>query len=154
MAVSKLVLGMNARNYLFIKTHNSRRAKKIADNKILTKEVCYTNDVPTPLLITKFNNLQTARQFDWSTLPSQFVLKPAAGYGGGGIMVIRKWNGNTGKTSENINVTSKDLESHVFDILEGAFSLSNFPDTAFVEALVTPHSTSKKLAGVECQIYE
>lgn len=148
MAVSKLVLGMNARNYLFIRPHNSKKAKEIADDKILTKIVCNKAGVPVPELLAKFLTFKSARSFDWSTLPKQFVLKPAAGYGGDGIMLVKKWDGATGVISGGIAVTQKDLEAHIFDILEGAFSLSNFPDIAFIEDLVVPVSLFKKVGGL------
>lgn len=146
MAVSKLFLGMNARNYLFIRNHNSKRAKVIADNKVLTKKACFDKKVPTPEMLVHFKNLQSARDFNWTSLPRKFVLKPASGYGGDGILLVRKWDGAQGEISGGVVVDQKDLESHVFDILEGAFSLGNFPDTAFIEDLIIPHPIFKKMS--------
>lgn len=146
MAVSKLILGMNARNFLYIRNFNKKSSKKIADDKLLTKIVCEKAGVPTPKLLAEFRTLQDARDFDWGSLPTSFVVKPAAGYGGSGITIIRNWNGESGEASDGEIFTRTDLESKVFDILDGAFSLSNFPDSAFIEDIVIPHSIFKKIA--------
>lgn len=146
MAVSKLILGMNARNYLYIRNFNSKSSKKIADDKLLTKIECEKAGVPTPKLFAEFRKLQDARDFDWDSLPSAFVVKPAAGYGGGGITVIRNWNGEIGESSDGDFYTRIDLESRIFDILDGAFSINNFPDAAFIEDIVIPHTIFKKIA--------
>ncbi|NBD73937.1 hypothetical protein GVX82_02760, partial [Patescibacteria group bacterium] len=72
---------------------------------------------------------------------------PAHGYGGEGILVVKKWDGAQGVVGSGEVITALDLESHIFDILEGAFTLKNLPDQAFIESRVKPHSMFKKLAA-------
>jgi len=146
MSVSKTVLGMNARNFLYIRPNNKVSAKKRADDKLATKKVLLHNELPTPSLLATFYDRNDVRNFDWK-LPSEgFALKPARGYGGGGILAFRSWSGNAGITMGNDIYTVKQLSSHIFDILDGAFSLQYLPDKAFIEELVTPHSFFKKFA--------
>lgn len=144
MALSQAILGMNARNYLYIRKFNRRLHKLIADDKLQTKKLLVANNVPTPDLITSFTSLKDARSFSWDTLPRSFVVKPAHGYAGRGIMVVSKWEGGQGRANKkNVNVAT--LESEIFGILDGAHSLNNLPDYAFIEERVAVHSFFKKL---------
>ncbi len=146
MAVSKLILGLNARNFLYINRFNRASAKELADDKLATKRLLEKHDIPTPKLIAPFISYREARSFDWSTLPETFVLKPARGFGGEGIRVISGWNGTAGLDERSAPVTIDDLEGHIFDILDGAFSLDNLPDTAFIEDKVIVSSTFRKMS--------
>src|SRR6185503_8203700 len=97
MAVTKKVLGMNARNYLYIRRYNSRSAKYVADDKLETKKLLLSNDIKTSRLFASFYSRDDILNFDWSTLPSAgFAIKPARGYGGGGILAFKKWYGDHG----------------------------------------------------------
>lgn len=144
--MSKLALGLNARNYLFIRPLNFRKAKQRADNKLLTKERLLKRKVPTPDLITVFKSLREVRAFDWAGLPKSFVLKPARGYGGEGIITVRSWDGAKGKRANGTEIDVKGLEAEIFSILDGAYSLSNLPDTAFLEERVIVSGTLRKLS--------
>ncbi len=146
MAVSKLALGMNARNYLYIRPNNKRKSKERADNKLLTKERLLKRKIPTPELIEVFNNHRDVRNFDWKSLKENFVLKPAKGFGGAGIMVVRGWNGEKGRRLGGKSVTTEDLESEIFSILDGAYSMKHLPDIALIEKRVVVSSTMRKLS--------
>jgi len=136
---------MNARNYLYIRPHNRRRAKEYADDKLKTKRRLLKHDVPTPGLLAVFSSLRDVRNFDWTKMSERFVLKPARGYGGGGITVVGKWNGTQGRSS-GADITVRELEAEIFSILDGAYSLDNLPDVAFLEERVVVASTFRKLA--------
>lgn len=146
MAVSKLALGINARNYLYLKKFNRRKAKELVDDKLRTKELLIKKKIPAPGLIAVFRSFDDIRSFDWSKLQETFVIKPAHGYGGEGITVVRNWDGEKGELPSGKPVYLHELESLIFDIIDGAFSLSNLPDAAFMEELVTPHTMFKKYA--------
>jgi len=146
MSVSRLILGMNARNYLYIRPYNKRNAKEIADNKLLTKRQLLKHNIPTPELIEVFKNHHDVRNFDWSTLKGSFVLKPARGYGGGGILIVRNWNGKTGRKLGGTPIATDQLEAEVFSILDGAYSINHLPDVAFIEKRIVVLSALKKLS--------
>ncbi len=143
MPVSKTVLGMNARNFLYIRPFNQRKYKLIADDKLATKKLLLKHKVPTPDLIKSFESLQDVRDYDWSTAPRSFVIKPAHGYGGRGIRVVTKWDGTQGVSQDTI-VRISDLESEIFGILDGEHSLKNLPDIAFIEERIKLSTFFKK----------
>jgi len=145
MPVSKNILGMNARNFLFVNKYNSSEAKKIADDKLETKKVLAKNGIPTPDLLQAFYSREALRSFDWTSLPTKgFVVKPARGYGGLGILPVRKFENESAYINEHLSYSISQLESHILDIFEGAFSLKFLPDVAFIEERIILHPFFKK----------
>lgn len=141
------ILGLNARGALFTGKYNSRNAKKIADSKIATDRVLRLANVPHPKIYKKFKNQNEVFDFDWSSLPDSFALKPSRGLGGDGIIVVKKRNSETEwVTTSKIKITADDLKMHTLDILEGAFSMGNEPDSAFIQEYVGRHFCFRKLA--------
>jgi alpha-L-glutamate ligase-like protein len=146
MPVSKVALGMNARNYLYVRPNNKSIAKKRADDKLLTKKRLIKHSIPTPALIEVFKNHRDARDYDWNKLKGSFVLKPARGFGGGGILVIRNWNGKQGRLLGGKSIDIEQLESEIFSIIDGAYSINHLPDTALIEKRVVVSSAMRKLS--------
>lgn len=133
---SRKILGMNARNLTYIRPHNLKKAKRLADDKIKSKLLLKKNGVPVPRLIAQISSRRTLENFDWNILPSSFVLKPNRGLGGDGIIVVygrKKGTTDTWIKSNGGTITVEDLKTHVRHILDGEFSLSNTPDIAFFE---------------------
>ena len=148
----KKLLGMNARNLDYIRPYNRKRAKKLADDKILSKRMLKKGGIPVPKLLAKIKSVDELESFDWSVLPNSFALKPNRGFGGGGIMVVYGRKKNQIKIavedggeevlpvwikSDGSKVTVEDLKNHIRNILDGAFSLANLPDIAFFEERLT-----------------
>jgi len=134
---SNQILGMNARNQIFLRL-NARAGRRIADSKILTKRVLTKNGLPTPGLLKVFRNVRDIFEFDWITLPDNFVLKPVSGYGGGGIIIVKKkakWAGQWRLMDESI-IDVSSLRHQALDILAGQYSLHNLPDWAMIEERV------------------
>ncbi|MFA5871781.1 MAG: sugar-transfer associated ATP-grasp domain-containing protein [Parcubacteria group bacterium] len=146
---SPKILGMNARNLKFIRPNNLHNAKRLADNKLLSKRVLRKADLPVPALIAKISNPEELDNFNWDALPTSFVLKPNRGFGGEGILVVygkkkpARDNSPASDSGGNIEntwikadgslVTVEDLRTHIRNILDGSFSLSGVPDIAFFE---------------------
>ncbi len=133
---SRKILGMNARNLEFIRPCNLRRAKRLADNKLLSKRVLEKADLPVPKLIAQVKTSEELDNFDWSLLPKSFVLKPNLGFGGEGILVVygkKKNHENIWIKADGSLVTVEDIRTHIQNILDGSFSLSGIPDVAFFE---------------------
>lgn len=141
------MLGMNARNYLYIRKFNRRRYKLIADDKLQTKQRLLAASVPTNELLAHFQTLEEVRSFDWSTLPRDFAIKPAHGFGGRGIHIVRKWDGESGVMGRDRTVRVIDLERIIFGALDGEHSLNNLPDSVFIEERIRPLSLFKKYAA-------
>ncbi|MDD3679626.1 MAG: sugar-transfer associated ATP-grasp domain-containing protein, partial [Candidatus Shapirobacteria bacterium] len=131
------ILGMNARNHHYLR-YNTKKGRQIADSKLATKKILTRHNLPTPELIKTFINHSNIDDFSWLSLPDNFVLKPSGGFGGGGILVIRKKSRFAGEW-ELMNgeiVSIPDLKFHVQEILSGRYSLHNTPDKAFIEERV------------------
>ncbi|OGD85784.1 hypothetical protein A2164_03190 [Candidatus Curtissbacteria bacterium RBG_13_35_7] len=148
MAVSSGPLGMNARNFLYIRKYNRLSAKRIADNKLKTKRLLIGNCIPTTRLIKFFSSRESIRSYDWDLPEKGFVVKPARGYGGEGILVFTSWKNGKGRTISAKRYNVRQLESHIFDIFEGAYSLQDLPDQAYIEEKVIPHKFFKKYSPV------
>lgn len=133
---SRKILGMNARNLQFIRPNNLRRAKRLADDKLLSKKFLKKAELPVPNLVAKIRSIDELENFDWGALPESFVLKPNRGFGGEGILVVygKKKNFlNTWIKADGSLITIDDLKTHITNILDGSYSLSGVPDIAFFE---------------------
>jgi alpha-L-glutamate ligase-like protein len=131
------ILGLNARTQLFAYRYNTKSGKNIADSKIQTARVLENSGVPHPKIYKKFTDPKSVLEFDWTSLPDQFALKPSRGMGGEGIVVVKKRLVDGGwLTTNKDKVTVDDLKLHTLDILEGAYSMGNVPDVAFVQEYV------------------
>jgi len=145
------ILGLNARSQLFSYTYNKARGKAIAMSKIRTKRILKKADIPVPNLYARFSHPRDILKFDWSSLPSSFALKPNKSLGGEGIIIVKKKSTDAGSdrvwiTTQKDRVTTEDLKLHTMDILEGAYSIGNIPDTAFIEEYVGRHNAFRKYA--------
>jgi len=133
---SQNLLGMNARNLDYIRPYNRKKGMRIADNKLLCKRILQKNNLGVSSLIAKIKTHEELEQFDFTKLPDSFALKPNRGFGGGGIIVVyaRKKNHSDAWIKANGSlITTDDIKSHIRNILDGSFSLSNIPDIAFFE---------------------
>lgn len=136
---SRGILGMNARNLDYIRPLNRKKAKRLADDKLLAKRVLRKADLPVPDLIAKITSYKELEDFDFGILPASFVLKPNFGFGGEGILIVygkRKGLENVWVKADRSLVTEDDLRNHVYNILEGSFSRTGTPDIAFFEERV------------------
>jgi alpha-L-glutamate ligase-like protein len=139
------LLGINERNLKYIKPNNPPKAKKIADDKLLTKKILSLNNINTPTLIGEIKNFNELDKFNFSKLPGSVVVKPKKGFGGEGIIVFfsKDKNGEWVK-ADKTRYSERDLKNHIRGILEGNFSLKNEPDVAFFEERVLMHPDFKK----------
>lgn len=137
---SGAILGMNARNLRYIRPLNKRRGRRIADDKLLAKRVLRKAGLPVPNMITTIRTNEELEAFDWSTLPGGFALKPNRGFGGEGIVVVygrKKGRDDAWVKADGSLVTVGELRSHIRNILDGSFSITNSPDVAFFEERLT-----------------
>lgn len=142
------ILGLNARTQLFSYPYNNKSSKKVANSKLATKRAMRKAEIPVPKTYAKFVKPESVEEFDWTTLPDSFALKPNKGLGGEGIIVVKKKSKDKSGwiTAKRSKVTIEDLKLHVFDVLEGAFSVRNVPDVAYIEEYVGRHKSLRKYA--------
>ena len=142
------ILGLNARTQIFSYRYNTISGRKICDSKIQTARVLKKVGIPHPEIYKKLKNPSDIEKFDWQTLPDAFALKPSRGLGGEGIVVVktRTKGEDAWITTQKNRVGIEDLKLHVQDILEGAFSLGNVPDSALIQEFVGRHKAFRKYA--------
>lgn len=134
---SRGILGMNSRNFSYIRPANSSKAIDLANNKLRSKEVLSAAGIPVPRVFGIIRNRKELENYKWSSLPNSFVLKPNCGMGGEGIKIMygqkkdERWVLAQGQT-----VGIKDLQSHIFNIFDGFYSLYGGEDIAFFEERV------------------
>ncbi len=137
---SDAVLSMNRRNLHYVYPYNPRRYFQIADNKLLTKSHLAELDkglAQTYLSFSYFYELNSLSE-KLKALTS-FVIKPAQGSGGNGIIVIKAKEGEHFISISGKRYTLKALKEHIANIIFGVFSLG-MNDTAIIEERLTPHS--------------
>lgn len=144
------ILGLNARFQIYSYPSNSRRGKRIAGSKLLTKRILKNTNLPIPEIYARFKQPEDIYQFNWRKLPDRFAFKPSHGLGGEGIIVVRKRVAGDGEpqwiTTQRTRIGIEDLQLHCLDILEGAYSAGNVPDQAFVEEFVGRHKAFRRYA--------
>ncbi len=138
------ILGMNSRNS-YTKL-NPTASKQYGFSKIRTKKLLAEHGIPTAevyQLITSHRDLENC---DWLNMPTPFVIKPASGSAGKGILLIRERIQNTElfHDSQGNRLSTDDLESHVENILDGEFSTWGTSHNAIVEELIPPHPALAK----------
>lgn len=133
----KGILGMNKRNADYIMRYNPRRLYPLVDNKLITKKLALKSGIAVPDLygvieiqhqIRELGKILEGRQ--------QFVIKPANGSGGNGILVVtgHMKMGFQKAGGELINIDA--VGHHVSNILSGMYSLGGVPDMAIIEYCV------------------
>ena len=131
------MLGMNCRNVEFINRNNDRSLYPLVDNKLKTKLLAQEYEVPTPRLL-----FVVREQHEISHIERQladrdsFVLKPAKGSGGKGILVVKGRSGGRYIKSSGADMGISDIRRHMTNILAGLYSLGGASDVVIIEDLI------------------
>ncbi|NQU99630.1 MAG: alpha-L-glutamate ligase-like protein, partial [Parcubacteria group bacterium] len=59
------ILGMNERNLHYIRPYNKKKATRLADSKLDSKELLIKTGIPTPKLYGVLKNIKDFEDFDW-----------------------------------------------------------------------------------------
>ncbi len=133
------VLGMNFRNAGYIMAYNARSKFPLVDDKVQTKRLAEKFGIPSPELYAVVEN-----HGDIAKLPAvlnqrrEFVIKPARGSGGSGIILITDKTEKGFVTQSGRVMSMDDFAYHIASILSGIYSLEGSEDTAIIEALIHP----------------
>jgi len=141
------VLGINRRNAEFILPRNPRRFYARVDDKLRTKQLCAANDIPVPETYAVIERWGDIRQ-----LPAlvedrpQFVLKPARGAAGRGIIVVHSHDSGRFQALGRRTLTLPELKYHVSTILAGLYSLGGRSDCTIIEQRIVCHPDFARVA--------
>ena len=134
------VLGLNERNCEFIMRLNPRRLYPRVDDKVLTKELALEAGMAVPELYGVIANQGEVRGFaDIVADLDSFVVKPAQGSGGNGIIVVTgrsERKRDAFRLASGLLVSRAEIEHHISNIVGGQYSLGGNPDKAIIEYCV------------------
>ena len=132
------VLGINRRNADYTMAWNQRRLYPLVDDKLLTKRLCQEAGIPVPKLLAVAETHFAARRLlgQLEGVPA-FVLKPARGAMGNGILVLEQREGRLWRGARAYS--REDFEYHAAGIISGLYSLAGHVDVAMVEERLETH---------------
>jgi len=134
------LLGLNERNTDFIMRLNPRRLYPRVDDKVLTKKLATEAGMAVPELYGVIDNQGAVRHFAKIVEEREsFVVKPAEGSGGEGILVVTgrsKRKRDAFRLASGMIITEAEIEHHISNIVSGQYSLSGNPDKALIEYCV------------------
>lgn len=134
---SRGVIGMNTRNIRYIGRYNDRRLYPLVDDKLQTKLLATDYGITSPELIGTVRSQFAVRHVvEMVAGRPGFVIKPAKGSSGKGILVIERIDGDGYVKPSGTRIGREDIERHVSNILSGLYSLGGSPDVAIVETLI------------------
>lgn len=139
------ILGINNRIGRYILRANKREHYPLVDDKVKTSRRAGVWGIPMPenyLVVTSFGELKGLEEKLMKM--SSFVVKPANGSQGNGIIVItrvhRDAHGELLLTrSSGKDMTIDEVRHHISSILSGLYSLSGLPDTAIIQQKLDMH---------------
>ena len=132
------ILGINARNIEVLGPLNSEALIEIADDKLATKNALEEVGVPVPkTLAVVRDSADLERVVELLTTYNEFVIKPAHGAAGNGVLVIRERCSRFCHAADGNVYGSSDLRRHITEVLAGIHSDGN-PDQVLVEELIHP----------------
>lgn len=134
------VLGLNERNADYIMRLNPRRFFPRVDDKALTKKLAVAAGMAVPELYGVIEHQAEVKRFAGIVANhSSFVVKPAEGSGGDGILVV---TGRSERRRDNFRLSSGllmsegEIQHHISNIVGGQYSLSGQRDKALIEYCV------------------
>ena len=132
------MLGINRRNLDFVfRDHRPGRFREL-DDKLLAKAKLERADLAVPRTLAVLRSLTDRPVLDRVLdHEEEFVLKPARGWGGRGILVLRR-EGEAWRTPSGRTFDREALHSHAAEILIGGFSLDEAEDAVLVEERIHP----------------
>lgn len=131
------VLSINRRNSDYVLRYNPRRRFPLVDDKIKTKHLAIQAGIAVPTLYTTIESEHQIKNFDTLVAPyPDFVIKPAHGSGGDGIIVISNRVFGRYRQINGKLLSSQDLNYHLSCLLSGSYSLGGHSDYAIIERRV------------------
>jgi len=128
------IMGINSRNATYIQGYNERRLYPIVDDKLTTKSYAMKKGLAVPPLYNTIESPGQLKDLESILAPlDDFVIKPANGSGGDGILVFDEKYGDQYRTVSGRLVSFDEIYTHMIDALSGVFSLGGQPDKAMIE---------------------
>lgn len=155
------ILWINARNLLYIKKFNPKKAIRLADDKLKTKRFMEQRGIPVPGTYDVIRTADQLWKYDFSQLPvDEWIIKPTKWSRGRGIYRVKRLEElisekygvhSVGKLLwlepqanslqyqvSGATINDDTLKRYLLDILHGKSSLTGDHDTILLEELIRP----------------
>lgn len=131
---------MNARIGQYMNPLNKRKDYPLVDDKINTAELAVKYNVPMPENYLLFQSYGDTKHLSKKLQSyNSFVIKPARGAMGNGIVVIDRTEGESFVKTNGKELSSEDIRYHILQIIGGLYSLSGRPDRAILQYKIDLH---------------
>lgn len=128
------ILGLNQRNNRYTLAYNPRHLYPLVDDKLETKRLALGAGLAVPELYGVVEIEHQIEELDgWLSAYPEFVVKPAHGSGGDGVLVVAGRSKSLYRLASGVLMDQPELDHYVSNILSGLFSLGGHPDTALIE---------------------
>jgi len=133
----KGMMGIGQRNADYVLRYNPRKFYPRVDDKLITKGLAIAAGLPVPELYAVVREEHEIEELHQKIRDrEQFVVKPAHGSGGDGILVISGRRGDKYRRSNGQLLSREEFDHHLSNTLSGLFSLGGQPDHALIEYCV------------------
>lgn len=131
------LVGINQRNADYVLKYNPRKYYPTVDDKLITKRLAIEAGLPVPeLYATVEVEHDISGIHERIAERESFVVKPARGSGGEGILVITGRRGERYRKASGQFVDREEFDHHLSNALAGLFSLGGQPDKVLIEYCV------------------
>ena len=131
------VLGLNERNANVIQIMNPRKFYPLVDDKLRTKQLALKAGIAVPELYGVMASQHDVRRLSGIVEERRdFVIKPAHGTGGDGILVVAGRNSRREGLYQLVDgnyISDADIRHHVSNIIGGQYSFVGSRDRALIE---------------------
>jgi alpha-L-glutamate ligase-like protein len=128
------ILGLNSRNRAYVMRSNPRRYYPLVDDKLKTKRLAIEAGIAVPELYGVMETEHDLAGLGQLLNPySEFVIKPAHGSGGSGVLVIDGRRKDLFVKPDGRGLPLGEVVYHASNILSGIYSLGGVPDNAMIE---------------------
>ncbi|OGX05586.1 MAG: alpha-L-glutamate ligase-like protein [Omnitrophica bacterium RIFCSPLOWO2_12_FULL_50_11] len=133
------LLGLNRRNASYSSVWNDSQHLARADDKLKAKAMLQEIEIPVPETYSVIEHQFEIRSFQDAKLPQSFVVKPARGREGRGILVIESHTDGVWRKKNSQLLSRLEWELHLANILAGLYSLGGRSDRVFFEYCTECH---------------
>lgn len=131
------LLGINRRNADYVLKYNQRKYYPRVDDKLLTKQLALEHGLPVPELYAVVREEHEIDELHERIASREsFVVKPAHGSGGDGILIVTGRRGAKYRRSNGLLMAREEFNHHLSNALSGLFSLGGQSDHVLVEYCV------------------
>ena len=141
------ILSINRRNSDYVLRYNPRKLYPLVDDKLKTKRLALAAGIAVPELYALIKTERQIKALDEILSPyTDFVIKPAHGAGGDGILVITSRVFGQYRQINGKLLSTQEIAYHLSCLLSGAYSLGGHPDYAMVEHRVVVDPVFKDIS--------